>query len=38
LFCRLAGADVRLVRAGFGIGFKESWEQALREVEPGPRR
>ena len=23
------GADVRLVKAGFGIGFKESWEQAL---------
>ena len=30
LISRLAGADVRLVRAGFGIGFKESWEQALR--------
>jgi 1-aminocyclopropane-1-carboxylate deaminase len=27
------GADVRLVEAGFGIGFKESWEQALAEVE-----
>jgi 1-aminocyclopropane-1-carboxylate deaminase len=24
---------VRLVRAGFGIGFKESWEQALADVE-----
>ncbi|MER6559856.1 1-aminocyclopropane-1-carboxylate deaminase [Streptomyces sp. NPDC001027] len=33
LISRLAGADVRLVRAGFGIGFKESWEQALQEVE-----
>jgi 1-aminocyclopropane-1-carboxylate deaminase len=33
LISRLAGADVRLVRAGFGIGFKESWEQALRDVE-----
>ncbi|MFC7830317.1 1-aminocyclopropane-1-carboxylate deaminase [Streptomyces sp. NPDC057362] len=33
LVSRLAGADVRLVRAGFGIGFKESWEQALKEVE-----
>src|SRR5689334_20089600 len=48
LLSRLAGADVRLVRAGFrvgprgtrgsggqefSIGFKESWEQALREVE-----
>ena len=29
----IAGADVRLVRAGFGIGFKESWEQVLREIE-----
>jgi 1-aminocyclopropane-1-carboxylate deaminase len=27
------GADVRLVQAGFGIGFKESWEQALADVE-----
>ena len=25
------GADVRLVRAGFGIGFKESWEQTLED-------
>jgi 1-aminocyclopropane-1-carboxylate deaminase len=33
LISRLAGADVRLVRANFGIGFKESWEQALREIE-----
>jgi 1-aminocyclopropane-1-carboxylate deaminase len=33
LLSRLAGADVRLVRAEFGIGFKESWEQALREIE-----
>ncbi|MFJ3896626.1 MULTISPECIES: 1-aminocyclopropane-1-carboxylate deaminase [unclassified Streptomyces] len=33
LISRLAGADVRLVKAGFGIGFKESWELALREVE-----
>jgi 1-aminocyclopropane-1-carboxylate deaminase len=30
---RIMGADVRLVQAGFGIGFKESWEQALAEVE-----
>ena len=30
---RIMGADVRLVKAGFGIGFKESWEQALRDVE-----
>jgi 1-aminocyclopropane-1-carboxylate deaminase len=33
LISRLAGADVRLVRAKFGIGFKESWEQVLREIE-----
>ena len=26
LISRLVGADVRLVQAGFGIGFKESWE------------
>jgi 1-aminocyclopropane-1-carboxylate deaminase len=32
---RIMGADVRLVRAGFGIGFKESWEQALADVEAG---
>jgi 1-aminocyclopropane-1-carboxylate deaminase len=32
LLSRLLGADVRLVRAGFGIGFKQSWEQALRDV------
>jgi len=30
---RMMDADVRLVRAGFGIGFKESWEQALADVE-----
>ena len=33
LLSRLAGAEVRLVRSEFGIGFKESWEQALRDVE-----
>src|SRR5918997_3036910 len=33
LLSRLMGADVRLVRAGFGIGFKESWEQALADIE-----
>jgi 1-aminocyclopropane-1-carboxylate deaminase len=32
LLSRLMGADVRLVRADFGIGFKESWEQALEDV------
>jgi 1-aminocyclopropane-1-carboxylate deaminase len=30
---RIMGADVRLDAAGFGIGFKESWERALRDVE-----
>ncbi|MBB2910879.1 1-aminocyclopropane-1-carboxylate deaminase [Streptosporangium becharense] len=33
LLSRLAGADVRLVRAGFGIGFKESWDRAVQEIE-----
>ncbi len=33
LISRLMGADVRLVKAGFGIGVKESWEAALAEVE-----
>jgi 1-aminocyclopropane-1-carboxylate deaminase len=33
LISRLAGADVRLVPAGFGIGFKESWDAAVAEVE-----
>jgi 1-aminocyclopropane-1-carboxylate deaminase len=32
LLSRIMGADVRLVQAGFGIGFKESWEQALTEI------
>src|SRR5437773_10680288 len=32
LLSRLMGADVRLVKAEFGIGVKESWEQALRGV------
>ena len=30
---RIMGADVRLDPSGFGIGFKESWETALREIE-----
>jgi 1-aminocyclopropane-1-carboxylate deaminase len=38
LISRLAGADVRLVRAEFGIGFKESWEQVLRDLEASGRR
>jgi 1-aminocyclopropane-1-carboxylate deaminase len=33
LLSRLAGADVRLVTADFGIGIKESWEQTLQEIE-----
>ena len=33
LISRLAGADVRLVQAGFGIGFKESWDAAVGEIE-----
>jgi 1-aminocyclopropane-1-carboxylate deaminase len=32
LLSRLMGADVRLVNADFGIGFKESWERALAEI------
>jgi 1-aminocyclopropane-1-carboxylate deaminase len=32
LLSRIMGADVRLVDAGFGIGFKSSWERALAEV------
>src|SRR4051794_35121346 len=30
---RIMGADVRLVKAGFGIGIKESFQAALAEVE-----
>src|SRR6476661_697072 len=33
LLSRIMGAQVDLVEAGFGIGFKESWENALAEVE-----
>ncbi|GAA1878300.1 1-aminocyclopropane-1-carboxylate deaminase [Lapillicoccus jejuensis] len=32
LLSRIMGADVRLVDAGFGIGFKDSWERALQSV------
>ncbi len=35
LLSRLMGADVRLVEAGFGIGFKESWELALAGIRAG---
>jgi 1-aminocyclopropane-1-carboxylate deaminase len=33
LLSRILGAEVRLVEDEFGIGFKESWEQALADVE-----
>jgi 1-aminocyclopropane-1-carboxylate deaminase len=33
LLSRILGADVRLVSAGFGIGFKESWERAIAEIQ-----
>jgi len=32
LLSRIMGADVRLDPAGFGIGIKDSWEQALEDV------
>ena len=32
LLSRIMGADVRLDPAGFGIGFKDSWQEALDEV------
>jgi len=35
LLSRIMGADVRLVEAGFGIGFKDSWSQALDDVRRG---
>src|SRR5690349_23629163 len=33
LLSRLMGADVRLSPAGFSIGFRESWKQAIADVE-----
>ena len=33
LLSRLTGADVRLVDSEFGIGFKESWQRAVAEIE-----
>ncbi|MFH8249597.1 1-aminocyclopropane-1-carboxylate deaminase [Microbacterium sp. B2969] len=33
LLSRVMGADVRLSPAGFGIGFKDSWKDAIAEVE-----
>jgi 1-aminocyclopropane-1-carboxylate deaminase len=35
MMSRLMGAHVELVDAGFGINFKQSWEQALEEVRSG---
>ncbi len=32
MLSRIMGAHVELVDAGFGIGFKESWENALEEI------
>ena len=32
MLSRMMGADVRLVNEGFGIEFKQSWEQALDDV------
>jgi 1-aminocyclopropane-1-carboxylate deaminase len=32
LLSRIMGAEVELVEAGFGIGFKESWENALEQI------
>ena len=32
LLSRIMGAEVELVEAGFGIGIKSSWEQALDDV------
>jgi len=33
MLSRIMGAEVRLDPAGFGIGFKDSWKQALHDVE-----
>lgn len=33
LLSRIMGAEVRLVQAGFGIGFKDSWHRALEDVQ-----
>ncbi|HEY0167565.1 MAG TPA: 1-aminocyclopropane-1-carboxylate deaminase [Jatrophihabitans sp.] len=35
LLSRIMGAHVELVEAGFGIGFKQSWENALAEITDG---
>ncbi|MBA8815752.1 1-aminocyclopropane-1-carboxylate deaminase [Microbacterium halimionae] len=33
MLSRIMGADVRLSPSGFGIGFKDSWKQAIADVE-----
>ncbi len=33
MLSRIMGAEVRLDPSGFGIGFKDSWRQALEDVE-----
>src|SRR5579875_1571990 len=35
MLSRIMGAEVRLDPAGFGIGFKESWENALEQIRAG---
>ena len=35
LLSRMMGADIRLDPSGFDIGIRQSWEEALREVEAG---
>src|SRR3954451_19156211 len=35
LLSRIMGAEVRLDPSGFGIGVKDSWKQALADVEAG---
>src|ERR1700704_5034940 len=38
MLSRIMGADVQLVQAGFGIGFKDSWEQAIHDIEAAGRK
>ena len=38
LLSRILGADVRLVQAEFGIGFKESWERTIAEITASERK
>ena len=37
LLTRIMGADVRLDDAGFDIGFRDSWRQAIDDVEAARR-